>query len=193
MYTSDAPRRRHSFQFGLGSIFVEAAALLAAITLSLIAPEVASAFSGPTRPANWTITFRYGGGTPVDSRPYGHYTATICADGHVKIVALRIWLAENKNVVLYENDALPVDLLQAISQAADAALREKPFTRPGSNEDGMFLRLDRLGAERRRVYHNELGEFWDAPPAMLKFAGLINGLLPPKERWPLAPDPPEKK
>ena len=61
----------------------------------------------PRRTADSTITFRYGAGTPGDSKPFGHYTATIRGDGHIRITALRLWLADNQNVVLYDDIASP--------------------------------------------------------------------------------------
>jgi hypothetical protein len=79
--------------------------------------------------------------------------------------------------------------LEALAEAANAALREPSFTRRGANDDGSFLRLERTGSQPARVVHSQMNDVASAPPAMQSFVRLMNQLLPEEERIPL-PDRP---
>jgi hypothetical protein len=48
-------------------------------------PQVAAVLNSHDAPEKWTITLRYGAGTPSDVGPIGHSPATFRSDGYVKI------------------------------------------------------------------------------------------------------------
>jgi hypothetical protein len=142
--------------------------------------------SGQPAP-EWTIIFRYGGGTPKDAGPLGHCTASFTSDGKVRIESKgRRGTSGPADVVVYENDRLEPKRLKALLIAADAALSEKSFKRRGEISDGKFLRLERTGTAAARTTHDQFLEFGEAPPEMRRFVTLVNELLPQKERIPIA-------
>lgn len=145
-------------------------------------PAVAAASRSPV----WSLTFRYGNARPLDAGPRGHCRATFTSAGTVRIESTgRAGSAGPRDLVLFESRSLDRERLDAIAAAAEAALKEPPLTRRGAHEDGSFLRLDRVGDSPTRVFHGQLDRFSDAPPAMLAFIRLVNGLLPENERIPL--------
>ena len=135
----------------------------------------------------WFLRFRYGGGTPTDAGRLGHCTATITKSGKVRIESKgrRDGLG-SKDVVIFEQDMLGKEDIDAILNAADVALREPPYKRSGANEDGCFFRLERAGSDSARVYHSQMKDFDVAPNGMVKFAERINKLLPEDERIPFS-------
>lgn len=158
---------------------------LLSLTFATVAETGAAAQQ--QRSPSWSLTFRYGGGTPNDAGPLGHCTATFTSDGKVRIESKK--RRTLPPLVVYETQSLGRRQLEAISKAADAALKERPFSRRGANEDGMFLRLEREGDRAARVDHSQMNDFSDAPPAMQAFVGLVNQLLPEEERIPLKKRP----
>ena len=143
---------------------------------------VASNVQGQQFSPAWTLKLHYGGGTPIDAGPLGHCTATFSSDGAVRIESKgRRGVEGPADMVVYETNKLDPERLQAIFNAADAALREKPFRRRGANEDGDFV-LERTGWYPAKVSHNEMNSFADAPPAMQRLLELITELLPERER-----------
>jgi hypothetical protein len=155
------------------------------LALSLVLAIATWAF-GQQPPDQWTVTLRYGGGTPNDAGPLGHCTATFTSDGKVKVESKgRRGVEGPSEIVVYETEALAHDQLQSIFKAADAALSEMPFKSRGANEDGEFLILERTGSQAAKIVHGQLRGFRDAPPEMKKLVALINDLLPEKERIPL--------
>ena len=90
--------------------------------------------------------------------------------------------------VAYENDAVSPQLLQAIHEAASAALREAPVVQIRDEVlHPSWVDLECTGSLAGRLQHDALRDFAYAPPAMRKLAALMNGLLPSKERIRLVP------
>ena len=173
------------------------------------------------QPPVWSLTFRYGGGTPIDAGPLGHCTATFTSDGKVRIESKGRQGASRlpekgvrpslfyqyspeinpqpkgsapffgqaargpRDVLVWENPSLPSRQLEELTKAADAALKESVYWRNGENQDGFFLRLERKGESPASVFHSQMKDFSEAPPAMRSFVLLMNELLPGKERIPL--------
>ena len=153
------------------------------LSLALLELPLANAAAQPPAPASWTLTFRYGAGAPNDTGPLGHCTATITSDGKARVES-RTRPKLPPRVVL-ETQALDGDQLEALAEAANAALREPPFARRGANADGSFLRLERTDTQPARVFHSQMNDFASAPPAMQAVVRLMNQLLPEEERIPL--------
>jgi hypothetical protein len=138
------------------------------------------------QPPMWSLTFRYGGGTPIDAGPLGHCTATFTSEGKVRIESKgRKGASSLRDVLVWENPSLPSRQLEELAKAADAALKESAYWRSGENQDGFFLRLERKGESPASVFHSQMKDFSEAPPAMRSFVLLMNELLPGKERIPL--------
>jgi len=137
-------------------------------------------------PPAWSLSFRYGGGSPNDAGPLGHCTATFTSDGKVRIESKgRKGVSGPRDVLVLEQTSLPGRQLEELAKAADAALKESAYSRLGENQDGVFLRLERQGESPARVVHRQMKDFAEAPPAMRSFVLLVNDLLPEKERIPL--------
>jgi len=153
----------------------------------IIASVIAiNAFAQQERADTLRIRFSYGGGTPNDAGPLGHCTATISSNGRVQVESKgRRGVNGPGDAVILKIDSLDSDRLKSLFKAADNALREEPFKRQGSNEDGEFLRLVRNGHRPGHISHNQLRGFSESPPGMQEFVKVFNQLLPKNEQIPL--------
>jgi hypothetical protein len=153
----------------------------------IIASVVAiNAFAQEERADSWSIRFSYGGGTPNDAGPLGHCIATISSNGRVRVESRgRRGVKGPRDAVIFKTDSLDSDRLNSLFKAADNALREEPFKRQGSNEDGEFLRLIRNGHRPGHISHSQLRGFSESPPGMQEFVKVFNQLLPKNEQIPL--------
>lgn len=153
----------------------------------IIASVVAiNAFAQEERADSWSIRFSYGGGTPNDAGPLGHCIATISSNGRVRVESRgRRGVKGPCDAVIFKTDSLDSDRLNSLFKAADNALREEPFKRQGSNEDGEFLRLIRNGHRPGHISHSQLRGFSESPPGMQEFIKVFNQLLPRNEQIPL--------